>query len=183
MGFDSLGILTACVLFASSIGAWILSVSLRAGARLYVRFSAMLFAALAVSLPVGISDAAALFLLPLAAAALMIAAFARFAMPLHVVVASLALVAGFAGGLAALLSGYVMLALGPVVFAAIAIVAVALNGAAVMPVLAAAALLGSALVFLVQGAHEGLFLFCASALVGLAKPVSGGEKSALAIQQ
>jgi hypothetical protein len=183
MAFDSLGIVAACVLLASSIGAWILSAQLRIRARLYVRFSAMLFAALAVSLPVGMSDAAALFLLPLAAAALMIAALARFAMPLPVLAASLALVTGLTGGLAALLSGYVILALAPVVIAALAIVAAALNGAAVMPVLAGASLLGSALVFLDQGAQEGLFLFCAAALVGLAKPVSGGEKSALAIQQ
>src|SRR5580704_5882501 len=103
MTFDSLGVVAACALFASSIGAWNLSAPMRARARLYVRFSAMLFAALAASFPVGVSDAAALFLLPLAAAALVIAALARFARPLPVPAASLALIAGLAGGLAALL--------------------------------------------------------------------------------
>ena len=40
---------------------------------------------------------------------------------------------------------------------------------------------GAALLALEQGAGAGLFLLCAAALVGLAKPSSG--KSALAIQQ
>jgi len=56
-----------------------------------------------------------------------------------------------------------------------------LNGVAVIPVLAGAALLGAALMALEQSAQSGLFLLCAAALVGLAKPSSA--KSALAIQQ
>ncbi|HMH66252.1 MAG TPA: hypothetical protein VK515_11720, partial [Rhizomicrobium sp.] len=134
MAFDSLDILAAGALFVASVGAWRLAAPLCAGARLYVRFSAMLFAALAVSLPPGLSDIAALFLLPLGAASLMIAALARFAAPLPVVAASLVLISGLAGGLAALLSGAIMLALTPVMFAGLAIIAAALNGLAVMPI-------------------------------------------------
>jgi len=182
MVFDSLDILAAVALFAASVGAWRLAAPLRAGARLYVRFSATLFAALALSLPLQMSDIAALFLLPLGAASLMIAALARFAAPLPVVAASLVLIAGLAGGLAALLSGIIMLALAPVMFAGLAIIAAALNGLAVMSVLAGAALLGSGLVFLEQGAKAGLFLFCAATLMGLATPSFHRKKSALAVQ-
>src|SRR5258706_12726958 len=135
MAFDSLNILAACVLFAASVGAWVLSAPLRVGARLYLRFSAMLFAALAVSLPLGLSDIASLFLLPLGAASLMIAPLARFAVPLPVFAASLVLISGLAGGLAALLSGAVMLALAPVMFSGLSILAAALNGLPVMPTL------------------------------------------------
>jgi hypothetical protein len=183
MTFDSvLNITSACALFAACVGAWRLVAPLRAGERLYLRFSAILFAALAVALPLELSDIAALFLLPLGAASLTIAALARFAAPLPVVAASLALIAGLAGGLAALLSGALMLALAPVMFAGLAIIAAALNGLAVMSVLAGAALLGSGLLFLEQGAKAGLFLFCAASLMGLATPSFRRKKSALAVQ-
>ncbi len=182
MTFDSvLSIAAACALFAATIGGWVLSAPLRAAARLYLRFCAVLFAALAVSRLLGMSGIAALFLLPLGAASLMIAALARFATPLPVFAASLVLVIGLAGGLAALLSGTILLALAPVMLAGFAVMAAALNGAAVIAVLAGAALLGSGLVLLEQGAREGLFLFCAAALIGLAKPSS--RTSALAVQQ
>jgi hypothetical protein len=82
-----------------------------------------------------------------------------------------------------LLSGAIMLALVPVMFAGLAIIAAALNGLAVMPALAGAALLGSGLVLLEQGAKPGLFLFCAAALMGLAAPSFRRKKSALAVQQ
>jgi hypothetical protein len=182
MAFDSIDMLAAGALFAASVGAWRLAAPLRSRTRLYVRFSAMLFAALAVSAPLGMADSVALFLLPLGAASLTIAALARFAAPLPVVAASLVLIAGLAGGLAALLSGALMLALAPVMFAGLAIIAAALNGLAVMSVLAGAALLGSGLLFLEQGAKAALFLFCAAALMGLATPSFRRKKSALAVQ-
>lgn len=184
MAFDSiLNIAAACALFAASVGAWVLSAPLRASARLYVRFAAMLFAALAAAGLLGLADVTVLFLLPLATVSLMIGAVARFAAPLPVFAASLALILGLAGGFAALLSGATMFALMPVMFAAFVVIASGLNGAAVIPVLAGMALLGSSLVFLEQGAREGLFLFCAAALIGLAKPSFRRKKSALAVQQ
>src|SRR5437868_8246700 len=141
MTFDSvLSIAAACALFAASVGGWVLSATLRASARLYLRFCAMLFAALATAGPLGLADIAVLFLLPLGAASLMVAALARFATPLPVFAASLALVIGLAGGFAALLSGATMLALAPVMFAGFAVMAAALNGAAIIAVLAGAAL-------------------------------------------
>jgi len=180
MAFDSLDLLAAGALFTASAGAWLMSAPLRAGARLYLRFAAVLLAALAVTAAFGTSDVAGLLLLPLAATALMIAALARFAAPLPAFAASLALIVGLAGGLGALLWGYALLALAPMIFASLVIIAAALNAGAAMPVLAGGALLGAALIVLEQGAQAGLFLLCAAALVGLAKPL--GEKSALAVQ-
>jgi hypothetical protein len=180
MTFDSLDLLAAGALFTASAGVWPMSAGLRAGARLYLRFAAVLLAALAVTVPLGTSDVAVLLLLPLVATALMIAALARFAAPLPAFAASLALIAGLAGGLGAMLWGYALPALVPIIVAGLTIIAAALNAGAAMPVLAGAALLGAALIVLEQGAGSGLFLLCAAALVGLAKPAR--EKSALAIQ-
>ena len=70
-----------------------------------------------------------------------------------------------------------VLALAPVVFAGLAIIAASLNGVAAIPLLAGAALLAAGLAFLQEGAQAGLFLLCAAALVGLARP------SALAVHQ
>ena len=46
MAFDSLTLASAASLFAASIGAWVLAAPMRAAARLYLRFAAMLMAAL-----------------------------------------------------------------------------------------------------------------------------------------
>lgn len=181
MAVDSLTLLCAGLLFAASIGAWALSAPCRAAARLYLRFAAMLFAALAASAPLGLSAVVALFLLPLAACALMIAAFARFATPLPVLAASLVLMAGLGCGLAAMLWGNVMLALLPVILAGVAIVGAALNAIAVIALLAGLALAASGLVLLEQNAIGAMLIFAAAALIGLAQS-RPAEKSALAVQ-
>lgn len=177
MAFDSLGILAACALFCACVSAWLLAAPLRASARLYLRFASMLFAALGVTRLAGLADVAGLFLLPLGGASLMVAALALFARPLPVFAIAGALVIALAGGLAGLVSGVWVLALAPVIFAGLAIIAASLNGIAAIPILAGASLLAAGLSFLEQGAQAGMFLFCAAALVGLAKP------SALAIQK
>jgi hypothetical protein len=177
MAFDSLGILAACSLFCACVSGWLLSAPLRASARLYLRFAAMLFAALGVTRLAGLADVAGLFLLPLGGASLMVAALAMLARPLPVFAICLALVIALAGGIAGLLSGIAVLALAPVIFAGLAIIAVSLNGVAAIPLLAGVALLAAGLSFLEQGAQAGLFLFCAAALVGLARP------SAFAVHQ
>ena len=183
MAFDSLDLMAAGALFIASAGSWLMTARMRARARLYLRFAATLFAALAVSVPFGTGDVAVLLLLPLAAAALMVAALARFAAPLPVFAICVVLIAGLSGGLGAMLWGTVLLALAPVIMAGLAIIAAALNGVVVIQVLAGVALLGAALMALEQGAQAGLFLLCAAALVGLAKPSWVREESALAIQQ
>lgn len=181
MAFDSLQWLCALVLFAASVGAWWMTETLPARARLYLRFAAMLLAAIAVSVPVGISDETALFLLPLASASLMIAALARFAAPLPVLVVTLVLVASLVGGMGAMLWNFPMLALMLVMIAGLAILAAGLNGTAIMACLSGVALLGSGLALIEQGAGSGFLLFTAAALVGL--PGTRARKSALAVQQ
>lgn len=101
MAFDSsLDIFAAGALFTAALGAWALAAPLSVRARLYLRFAAVLFSALALSVPLMLADATALLLLPLASAALMVSALARFAKPLPVLPASLVMVAGLAEGLA-----------------------------------------------------------------------------------
>jgi hypothetical protein len=181
MVFDSLDTAAAVALFAAGAAAWWMTGAMPARARLYLRFAAVLLAAVAASVPLGLSNEAALFLLPLASASLMIAALARFAAPAPVFVSSVALIASLAGGLGAMLLNVPMVALIPVIVAGLAIIAVGLQAMSAMACLAAIALLGSGLALLEQGAGSGFLLFAAAALVGLAKPVL--KKSALAIQQ
>jgi hypothetical protein len=181
MAFDSLRFAAAVALFAAGAACWRMTGAMPARARLYLRFAAVLLAAVAASVPLGLSNETALFLLPLASTSLMIAALARFAAPLPVFVASVALVASLAGGLGAMLWNIPMVAVLPVIVAGLVIVAAALQAMSVIACLAAMALLGSGLALLEQGAGSGFLLFAAAALVGLAKPVL--KKSAFAIQQ
>jgi hypothetical protein len=181
MAFDSLGLVCALALFAASIGAWLLSAPLPASARLYLRFAAMLLAGLAASFPLDLSGAVLLFILPLAAASLMIASLARFAGPLPVFVASLALISGLGFGLGALLSGMVLPALLPATAAGLVITAASLNRGDILAALAGAAMVAGALASWNESALAGVFLFCAAALVGLAR--SSSARSAFAVQQ
>ena|ERR1700761_1933979 len=179
MAFDSsLDIFAAGALFTAAIASWALAAALCFRARIYLRFAAVLLSALGLSVPLVMADVTALLLLPLASVALMICALARFAKPLPVFPASLALVLGLSGGLGALISGNALPALIPVMFAGLAVIAAALNGIAIMPVLAGAGLVAAGLAFTEQGARAGLLLFCAAALVGLAKPGWGQIESA-----
>jgi hypothetical protein len=170
MVLDSLGLVCACALLVSSISAWSLSAPLPMRARLYLRFAAMLFAALAVSFPLGLSAAVSLFLLPLVAAVLMVAGLARLGTPLPVAAASLALILGLGFGLAALLSGMVVLALLPGAAAGLVVIAASLNRGDAIAALAGASLLMAALASWDENARGGVFLFCAASLVGLARP-------------
>jgi hypothetical protein len=179
MTFDSLDLFAAAALLGAAIVAWRLAVGLRAHARLYLRFAAVLFAALAIGTPLGLGDAAGLLLLPLSAGALMISTVANLARPIPVFAACLALTLSLAGGLCSLLTGAPMAGLAPVMFAGLAVIAVALNGVAAIPILAGAALLAAGLIYLNQGAHAGLLFFCAAALMGLAKPPRGRKAQLL----
>lgn len=170
MAFDSLPLLSALLLFAACVSSWWMTGSLPVRARLYLRFAAVLLAAVAAAVPLGMSDETALFLLPLAGACLMIAALARFASHLPVLVATLVLVASLIGGIGAMLWNLPMLTLILVMIAGLAIIAVSLQGAAILAGLAGVALLASSLTLLEQGAGNGFLLFAAAALIGLARP-------------
>ena len=164
---DSIDLIAAAALFAAAVGVWWLSAPLRSRERLYLRFAAVLLAALAASVPFGLADVTVLFLLPLAAGALMVSTLAGV---LPVGLAALILVLALAGGLGALLTGLWPLALLPVVLAGLAVMAAAINSLALMPVLAGASLLAAGLVFVEQGAGAGLMLFVAAGLIGLSRP-------------
>ena len=152
-------------MFAAAVGAWWLSAPLKSRERLYLRFAAVLLAALAASVPFGLADVTVLFLLPLAAGALMVCTLAGV---LPVGLAALVLVLTLAGGLAALVTGLWPLALLPVVLAGLVVIAAAINSLALMPALAGANLLAAGLVFVEQGVRAALLLFAAAALMGLA---------------
>lgn len=170
MVFDSRLIASAVVLFTAGLLAWHLAAPLRAGARLHLRFAAILMAGLAVCAALALAPVAVLFLLPLSSAALALVALARFARALPVFVVSLVLVVALGFGLGATLSGQGMLALWPSVIAALVIVLAGLRLLSPVLVLAGIALLAASLLLLAQGFGAGVMLFCAAALVGAARP-------------
>jgi hypothetical protein len=172
MASDSLTLIAALALFAACVGAWLLSASQRAAARLHLRFAAVLLAALAVAAIVNLADTAALLLLPLAGTALALAAIARFARPTAPFAATVALVAALGCGLGAMLSGHAMPALTALMLAGLAVIAAALNGAALVAMLSGAALLASGLCALQAGVGAGTLLFSAAALIGLSRPLA-----------
>ncbi len=169
MAFDSLALIAAAALFGASVGAWLLAAPFKSTSRLYLRFGAVLLAALSVTCLAGLGDVAALFLLPLASAALALSALARFARPLRNFAATLALVASLACGLAAMLSGIWILALMPVALASLVIVAASMNSMALVAALSGLALFAAGLAAL-QGAQTGALLFLAAGLLGLSRP-------------
>jgi hypothetical protein len=175
MVLDSTGLACALALFAASIGACLSSASLRAGARLYLRFAAMLFAALAASFPLGLSGVASLLVLPLSAGALLVAGLALSAAPFAVFTASLTLVLGLACGLGAALTDMRLLAVLPAMVAGLVILGAGLKRAEIIAALAGAALILAALSCWNDNAPGGVFLFCAAALVGLARPAPGNQ--------
>jgi hypothetical protein len=169
MAVDSLILIAAVALFGAAVGAWRLSVALAVQARLYLRFAAVLLAALAAASACALSNIAALLLLPLATAALSLSALARFARPLGPLGATLVLVAGLAAGLCAMLANLEIMALIPVAIAGLVIVAVALHAMAPVALLSGLALFAAPLIYLEEGAQGGMLLFVAAALLGLSR--------------
>lgn len=118
MSADSIASISALLLLGVALfTAW-------NGSGNYLRFAAMLFAALAAAylshLP-GLAAAAGLIALPLAGAALGLSALARAGIRLPQLPATLTLAAALASGLAALLGGVVMAALLPLALGGVAI--------------------------------------------------------------
>lgn len=170
MVFDSRLVASALTLFAAPLLAWHLAAPLRAGARLHLRFAAVLMTALAVCAVLALAPVAVLFLLPLSSAALALVALARLPRALPVFVTALVLVMALGLGLGATLSGQGMLALWPSVIAALVILLAGLRLLAPVLVLVGIALLAASLLLLAQGFGAGVMLFCAAALVGAARP-------------
>lgn len=172
MAFDSLALLCAAALFAACIAGWRMAASLKAPARLPLRFGAVLLSALAAAMVFKMGDVTAVLLLPLASAALALAALARLARSAGPLVASVILAAALLAGLAALVGGSVLPGLVIVLLAGLCIVVTALQAVAVSAVLSGVALLAAGLCLPQTGAGSGVLLFAAAAVIGLARPQS-----------
>jgi hypothetical protein len=107
MVFDSLSVL---LLFAASIAAWWLSATSRASARIQIRFSAILFCALAAACVLGwfglaaLAPVVALLALSLGGVALALGLFAALTRPVPPMAAALGLMLALFAGLAAALA-------------------------------------------------------------------------------
>lgn len=161
--------IAAAALFGACVGAWVLSAPLKASARLHLRFAAMLLSALAVGSVLALGDVAALLLLPLSAPALALGALGRFARAPGPVTATVALVAGLACGLGALVSGFAMPALIVVILSGLCVIAAGLHAMAAIPAVSGVALVAAGLSFLQAGAGAGTLLLMAASVFGLAR--------------
>jgi len=177
MAGDSV-LLAAAILFGVCALSWFLARGFKPSVRLNLRFAAMLLASLAVAAPVAqVGDVAALAVLPLACAALTLAALARFARRAPPLAASLALAVSLACGLGAALTGAPMLAAFPAAFAALLIAGAALQDFAWIAALSGVALLAGVSAFVREGSGTGLLLFAAAALLGLSRSAFAVEQS------
>jgi len=166
MAIDST-LIAAALLLASSLYAAL------AGGGVYLRFAAILCAALALAAATqvftpGLSGAVALPVLPLAGVALSLSAIARFLRPLSPLPATLALVLALAAGCAALFGAGLLFALLPLLLGGLAATVAALNRAAVTALLAGVLLMASACAFAGAGLSMPGLLLLAVALAGFA---------------
>jgi hypothetical protein len=170
MVFDSSLLIAAALLLGASVFAW------RAGPHDYLRFAAILFAALAVAavlqsgvpgLAPALADAVALIVMPLGGAALGLFAVARFAKPLPPLAATAALAASLCGGIAALVTGDPLAALLPLALAGVAIVFAALYRLAPVAALSGGLLFAGACAFAGDGAGRAALSLFAAGLFGL----------------
>jgi hypothetical protein len=166
MALDST-LIAAVLLLGASLYAAI------AGAGVYLRFAAILCAALALAvlaqivLP-GFAAAAALPVLPLAGAGLSLCVVARLLRPLPPLPATLVLVLALGCGIASLFGAALLFALLPLLLGGLVATVAALHRAAVTGVLAGVLLMASACAFAAAGLTlPGLALLSAS-LAGFA---------------
>ncbi len=166
MALDST-LIAALPLMAASLYAAV------TGAGVYLRFAAMLCAALAAALLVqlllpGFAAAVALPVLPLAGVSLGLCAVARCLRPMPALPATLALAAALAGGIAALFGASLLFALLPLLLGGLAVMVVALHRAAFSLLLAGALLMAAAAAFLARGVTLPGVMLLAAALAGFA---------------
>lgn len=173
----------AVLLFAAAVAGWGFAKPQSAASRLYVRFAAVLLSALAVCAGLDLGDVALLFLLPLTAAAMTTAALARFARRPPGLAAGLLLTVMLALGLVAAVTGWAAISLLPAALLSLMISALALGGTAPLAALGALALMAGVLAFPQQGAHSGVLLFLAAAILGLSRGLSRTAPLAAAVEQ
>jgi hypothetical protein len=135
----------------------------------YLRFAAMLLAALAaacLSRQPGLAAAAGLIALPLSGAALGLCALARAGARLPQLPATLLLAGALACGLGALFTGTVMAALLPLALGGIAMIAASLKGGVAIAAMAGFLVLGAACAGLSDGLGAASLSLLAAGLFG-----------------
>jgi hypothetical protein len=138
----------------------------------YMRFAALLFAALAlacctqVQVP-GLGNAVALMILPLGGATLGLFSLARFGRKLPAFPATLLLSASLACGLGALLGGTAILALLPLALGGLVVIFASLHRMALIAALSGMLLVAAACAFTIAGTSMATLSLLAAALFGL----------------
>ena len=163
MSPDSVALIAALLLLAVALfTAW-------SGGGNYLRFAAMLLAALAAAwlsrLP-GLAAAAALIALPLAGAALGLSALARGGARLPQLPATLVLAGALGAGLAALFTGTVMAALLPLALGGGAMVLTNLRSGALLAALSGVLIVAAASAGLSDGLGAASFSLLSAGLFG-----------------
>jgi hypothetical protein len=158
------------------------------GNGVYLRFAAMLSAALAIAvlaqafLPgphtLELAGVAALPVLPLAGVSLGLSAIARFLRPLPPLPATLLLLAALGGGVGALFGAGLFFALLPLLLGGLAATIAALHRAAVTGLLAGVLLMASACAFAGAGMTMPGLLLLAAALTGFSLQTRASKSSA-----
>jgi hypothetical protein len=176
--------IAAALLFLATLAVWFVAVGARPGARLQIRFAAVLLAAPAIAslvLPAATPAVAAL-VLPIALAVLALAAAAGLAQPPSVGTASLILVLASLGGIGTGITAILAFALAPAALAIAALIYLfardATGLAAAQGILAAFCFLGAAAAFALEGADFGLLLFLAAGLLGTGLALSRSNLAA-----
>jgi len=180
--FDSLSVL---LLFAASIAAWWLSAAARASARIQIRFSAILFAALAAACALGwfgsaaLAPVVALLALSLGGTALALGLFAVLARPVPPMAAALGLMLALFAGLAAALAAVPAYALFAALLALSLPAAMSLSGFLLAPgravlVMGAALSLIAGGFALMGGALGVSLLFFAAGLIAAGRASQAG---------
>jgi hypothetical protein len=185
--FDSFGLAAAVLLFAAALWAWRLGATVRRGARIHLRFSILLFAALGTAGALGalavpfqpVLPVVAMLAAGLGSAALALSVLAVFSRPVSPALSAILLVAALAAGLGAGLSSRPALAMGcqALVSAPVIVIGLARLGDALR---AGALLLGGgfallcAAMALMDGAVTITLLFLAASLLGLARALQLG---------
>ncbi len=171
------------LLFAATITVWFVATAARAPARVQLRFSAVLVAAIAaaiLALP-AIATGVCLLVLPIAFGTLALASAFSYARALPPALAALALALASLCGLGAAVSGVAVLSFVPAALSIVAGAALFLGRfdidrtASVQGMLGGLALLGALSCFALQGAGMALCLFLAAGLLGVTLALSRSD--------
>jgi hypothetical protein len=176
-------IAAAALLLVATLAVWFIAQGARPAARVQIRFAGVLFAALplaVVALPVA-APVVALLVLPIGLGVLGLAASAGFARaaPTGLAAALLALIC--MAGLAAAVTGWMILSLAPCAAAIVALMMIfvrqfdAARAASVQGLLSALCFLGAVSSFASDGVGAALLLFAAAGLLGTGLALSRSD--------